>query len=192
LKDVVLPPVLPSGTPLSASSAWNGVSINYAEEPRARTLLAAPIEAVVALLQNGDAESLAVAFVRRETLSPKAHPQRENLLRGIATFASTSPDLRAWRENLITRMRTSLDTFKRESGNPTRLEAVLGDGYNAVAVYRLLAGDNRQDALQDELVAEHRKLRERVAIASAFRKVSLNDPFLGVRRTKPRRRPPCL
>lgn len=179
LGDLVLPSKLTAGGDQTAASAWEGVTLEYREQPKAKSRVPVPLSNLVALLRGPSAEQVVVDFARHEIANTEAHPKRMELIAGALGFASASEELRAWREELIVAMRGSLDRFQRQEVDPTRLQATLEEGLAAMRVYRLIAAEGqKQEALQQSLIAEHRTLLQRFTIASILKKAGLHDPYL--------------
>ena len=179
LGDVVLPTKLPKGDALTAVGVWDGVTIDYREQFRAKTTVAVPLDRFVALLGGAPPESVAVNFIRAEIESSYQHPREKDLISGALIFAANSEELRRWRDELRNTMRTSLDAFRKESVDPAQLESTLEKGLAALRVYRLIAAKGQEEsALQEELTATHRTLIRRYAIASVLQKAELYDQYL--------------
>ena len=103
----------------------------------------------------------------------------KELVDGAVLFAARSEELGRWRIELRSTMRSSLEIFREERADPARLEATLEDGLSAGRVYRLVAAsDQKEEALQEELIAEHRRLTQRFAVAAALKAAGLHDPYL--------------
>jgi len=178
LGDIVLPSKQPQGA-TTASAAWAGMAIEYREQANSKAQVSVPIEQVVALLSGPRFEGAVVEFVRRETQAAEPHPLQKELIAGALSFAAGSTELTAWRDALRSTMRRSLDLFRGEGVDPARLEATLAEGLAAMRVHRLIALDaQKEEALQQDLTAEYRRLLERFAIAGAFKNAGMHDAFL--------------
>jgi hypothetical protein len=176
--EVVIPSKLPTGS-FTASSAWDGVPIEYREQTKSKSLSTVPSDQFVAALNGPNLESAVVDFMRNEVKAAVAHPRQKDLISGALEFAARSEALRTWRAELLGRMRESLDTFRAEKVEPSRLEATLHGGLAAMRIYQLIAAKGEEElALQQALTAEHLKLDTRFAIADVLRKAGLHDPFL--------------
>jgi len=176
--EVVIPSKLPTG-PFTASSAWEGVPFEYREQPKSKSRSMVPSDQFVAALKGPNLESAVVDFMRNEVKEAEAHPRQKDLISGALQFAARSDALQTWRAELLGRMRESLDTFRAEKVEPTRLEATLEEGLAAMRIYQLIAAKGEEEpALQQALTAEHLKLDTRFAIADVLRKAGLHDPFL--------------
>jgi hypothetical protein len=176
--EVVIPSKLPTG-PFTASSAWAGVPFEYREQPKSKSRSMVPSDQFVAALTGPNFESAVVDFIRNEVKAPESHPRQKDLISGALQFAARSDALRKWRTEILGRMRESLDTFRAEKVEPTRLEATLEEGLAAMRIYQLIAAKGEEElALQQALTAEHSKLDTRFAIAEVLRKAGLYDPFL--------------
>lgn len=175
---VAWPSKLPSGA-LTASSAWEGATLEYREQARSKTGVAVPLEQFVALLSGASLEGAVVDFIRNEVSTPDSHPMEKGLIEGAMQFAARSPELRAWRDGLRSTMRASLDRFRNEQADPARLESILAEGLAAMRVYRLVSADGeKEEELQNGLTAEHRRLVERFAVAGAFKKAGMHDAYI--------------
>ena len=131
------------------------------------------------LLRGPGLERAVVEFLKHELRADHPHPRQADLLAGALSFAETSPELGAWREDLRNTMRRSLDAFRHGGVDPARLEATLDEGLAAMSVYRLVALKGQEEsALQDELAVEHRTLLQRFAIAGVLKRAQLHDAFL--------------
>jgi len=178
LGDIVVPSKLPQGA-TTASAASAGLAIEYRKQAKSSAQVSVPIDQFVALLSGPGLEGAVVEFVRRETQAGAPHPQQQELIAGALAFAAGSAELQSWRDELRSTMRRSLDLFRGEGVDPTRLEATLAEGLAAMRVYRLVALDGqKEEALQEDLTAEYRRLLERFAIASAFKNAGMHDAFL--------------
>jgi hypothetical protein len=176
--EVVIPSKLPSGS-LTASSAWSGVPIEYREQIKSKSLSTVPLDQFVAALNGPNLEAAAVDFVRNEVKAAEAHPRQKDLISGALQFSARADALRTWRAELLGKMRASLDTFRAEKVEPTRLEATIEEGLAAMRTYQLIAAKGEEELdLQHALTAEHLKLDTRFAIADALKKAGLHDPFL--------------
>jgi hypothetical protein len=179
LGNVVLPSKLPADPALTALAAWEGVTFEFKEQPRSKTGVPVPSDRLIALLRASSPENAAVDFVRNEVAAPTAHPLREHLVRGALQFAARTQELQRWRDELRSTMRSSLGIFREEKIDPRQLEATLDGGLAAMRVYQLVADDGEaEEVLKQELIAEHRKLIQRFAVAAALRNASLYDPYL--------------
>ena len=111
LGDIVLPSKLPQGA-TTASAASAGAAVEYREQAKSAAPVSVPIAQFVALLSGPRLHGAAVEFVRRETQAPEPHPQQKELIDGALSFAAGSPELQAWRDELRSTMRQSLDLFR--------------------------------------------------------------------------------
>jgi hypothetical protein len=178
--DLVLPSKLPPGA-VTAAAAMAGVTIEYQKQAKVKARLAVAIEDFVALVNGPRLEDSAIEFIKREVQAGEAHPRLGELVAGAIGFSAASPVLQTWRESLRTIMRGSLDRFRREADDPTRLESGLEEGLAAMRAYRLVALDGqREEGLQEELTTEHRRFLQRCAIATAFKNAGMHDAFLEV------------
>jgi hypothetical protein len=176
--EVVIPSKLPTGA-FTASSAWEGVPIEYREQPKSKSRNTVPSDQFVAALNGPNLDAAVVDFMKNEVKAAEAHPRQKDLISGALQLAAGSDALRTWRAELLGKMRESLDTFRAERAKPTRLEATLEGGLAAMRIYQLIAAKGEEElALQQSLMAEHLKLDTRFAIASVLRKAGLHDPFL--------------
>ncbi len=176
--EVVIPSKLPTGS-FTASSAWEGVPIEYREQTKAKSLSTVPSDQFVAALNGSNLESAVIDFMRNEVKAAEAHPRQKDLISGALQFAASADALRTWRGELLGKMRASLDTFRAENVDPTQLEATLEGGLAAMRIYQLIVAKGEEElALQQALTTEHLKLDTRFAIAGVLRKAGLHDPFL--------------
>ena len=178
LGNIILPSKMPS-TVTTAASALQGATLEYREQAKSKTQVAVPVERLVALFSGPGLEGTAVEFIKKEIQASEPHRFQPGLIAGALAFASTSEELRAWRDELRKAMRQSLDLFKSEKVDPARLEATLVEGLAAMRIHRLVALEGqKEEALQEELSATHRRLLEQFAVAGALMKAQLHDPFL--------------
>ena len=176
--DVAVPSKLPQSA-VTASEALAGALFEYTAQPKSKAKVPLPADQFVALLKGPGTEGAVVEFMKRELQANVRHPQRAGLLEGALAFAASSSELRVWREQLQAQMRQSLDAFRNGGVDPTRVEATLDNGLIAMEVYRQVALKGaEQDALQDDLTAEHRRLLQRYAIAGALRGAGEHDAYL--------------
>lgn len=177
-EEVVIPPKLPGGS-FTASSAWEGVPIEYREQIKSKSISTVPSDQFVAALNDPNLESAVVNLMRTEVKAAEAHPRQQDLLSGALQFAAGSESLQTWRAEIRGKMRESLRSFKAVNVEPTRLEAVLEEGLAAMRIYQMIAAKGEEElALQQELTAEHLKLDTRFAIADVLKRAGLHDPFL--------------
>jgi hypothetical protein len=178
LGEIAVPSKLPQGA-TTASAASAGVAIEYREKAKSTAQVSVSIDQFVALLSGPRLEGAVVEFVRRETQAGEPHPLQKELIAGALLFSAGSTELQSWRDELRSTMRRSLDLFRGEGVDPARLEATLAEGLAAMRVHRLVALDGQtEEALQRDLTAEHRRLLERFAIASALKGAGMHDAFL--------------
>jgi len=180
LTDVVLPSKMPQGATTAAAAAA-GSSVEYRTDAASKTRVTVPMDQFVALLYGPRFDDHVVEFLKKEVQASEPHPRHDGLVAGAIAFASKSAALQAWREGLRTAMRESLAAFRSELGDPALLEAKLAGGLAAMRAYRLVALDaQKEEALQEDLIAEHRRLAERFATASAFKNAGMHDAYLEV------------
>ena len=176
--DVAVPSRLPQGA-ATASAALTGAAFEYQAQAKSKVKVSVPIDQFVLLLRGPGLERAVVEFLKHELRADEPHPRQADLLAGALSFAETSPELGAWREDLRTTMRRSLEAFRHGGVDPARLEATLDEGLAAMRMYRLVALKGQEEsALQDELAVEHRALLQRFAIAGILKRAQLHDAFL--------------
>jgi hypothetical protein len=177
--DLVLPSKVAKDGDMTASSAWEGATLEYRDQPKAKSRVPVPASTVVALLRGPGPEQAAVDFARNELARSEAHPRRKELVAGALDFAAHSEELRLWREELIAAMRASLDRFRRQDADPALFRATLEEGLAAARVYSLIAAQGQnQEALRKDLADEYSRLLQRFAIAGILKKAGLHDPFI--------------
>ena len=148
-------------------------------QAKSKARVSVPIDQFVVMLKGPGLEGAVVTFMKQELRADPPHPRQVDLLAGALSFAEASPELRAWREELRTAMRRSLDAYRGGGVDPARLEATLEDGLGAMRVYRQVALKGQEEnVLQEELTAEHRLLVERLAIAGVLKRAQEHDAFL--------------
>jgi hypothetical protein len=178
LGDVAIPSKLPEGTS-TASAAVANTAFEYLSQPRSKTPSSVPVDQLVVLLKGPGVEGAVVGFLRHELQAGEPHPQRADIVAGGLAFAAASAELRAWREALRNTMRRSLEVFTAGGVDPTRFEATLDEGLEAMRVYRLVALKGEEEiALQDQLTAKHDRLLEQFAIAGALKHARMHDAYL--------------
>jgi hypothetical protein len=178
LGDIVVPSKLPKGVTRGSAAAANW-TIGYRDQPRSKTRASVKPEEFIALIPTPVPAAAAIAFVKHELSGHPRHPMEAQLVAAAVTFANGSSELQAWREEVRTAMRTSLDAFRQEAADPVRLEETLAAGVNAVHIHQRIAADPHQDeGLQQDLTREYQRLLERFAIGAAFAKADMKDPFL--------------
>ena len=174
----IVTPSKPSRTATAATpqAAW---TIEYRDDPKSKTRVSVPAEQFVAWIRGPRAAGAVVEFLRTETTSPKPHPMQRQLIAAGIAFAEGSEELQGWRDQLRKTMRRSLDDFRAEAVDPTRLEALLAEGVAAVRIHQLVASDARQDeVLQQDLRKEYQRLVDRLAIARLLHSAGMDDAFL--------------
>lgn len=178
LGDVVVPSKIPSGaaTAVEAVAEW---SIEYRAQPKSKERMAVPGSQFVALLIGQQLQGAVVEFARHEAAAPRPHPARQPLIVGALAFTAGSKELAAWRDELKGSMRRSLEQFRAQRGDPVYLEATLAGGVEAMRIYGLVAPEgDKEEALQEELTSEYRRLLDRFAIAGALKSAGMHDAFL--------------
>lgn len=176
LGDVALPSKVPRAA--GAEGAQPGWTIEFREQLKSKARTAVTSDHFVALVRGPLLARAAIEFVKRETMASKPHPRQPQLITGALLFTAQSDELRRWRDELLQTMRRSLDSFRKETVDPARLEATLAEGFSAIHIFRQVAPDAREEVLQEDLSAEYRRVVERFAIARVLKNARLHDAFL--------------
>jgi hypothetical protein len=176
---IALPTTVDKNKPLDPAGAWTGRHIVYAPDERQKLHYALPAEQLVAIFNTDNLAGGAVAFVRSEVQSNRLLPRTLQLIAGLVQTFNDAPALQLWRNEVRTAMTTSLDTFRRQTGNPQLLEQTLNDGLRDMDLYRRITTSNGPpDPMLDSLQAERLLLTERVGIASVLQKAQLPDSYI--------------
>jgi hypothetical protein len=170
--------VQPAKVPRGATGDGVAWTIEYREQLKSKVRVPVTSDQFVALVRGPRLDRVAIEFVKRETMASTPHPRRPQLITGALAFTAQSEELQRWRTELVQTIRQSLDSFRKETVDPALLEATLAGGFSAIGIFRQIAPDAPEQALQEELIAEYRRLRERFAIARVLKNSNMHDAFL--------------
>jgi len=163
--------------PVALGSLWQGTAIDYVPSG-AKSKTTVQADSLAYLLVSANADEAVSALFRHLLHGDDSDPRRLSLIRGALKFNAKAQTVQTWRSDLLGQIRSQVQRFDRQEGDPVTLPDALHAAVQLKEVYSEGGVDTVNRELLEHVTAASQLFAERQAIADALRTAGLWDDYL--------------
>jgi hypothetical protein len=167
--EMVFPPGSAPKDAAMIPGLWNAAKIGSRDSLKSKTEMPVATQSLAAYLNGSDLKEVAIAYAR--TLLSETPPPvwKTGLLRGAVRFGASAPSYKAWRDQLFTSSKDALDRYRKQEGDPRRMEDALTSSIRDGEILVQIAPEEPSYAvLLKDARNEREILEKKVSISRAF------------------------